>query len=166
MRRTALPRPDRTAHNMAMSGVIVVGVDGSSHSKRAVEWALEEATACGDAVMLVHAWEYPAILAVSYSGPVLPVFMRDDVERLSSELLEGIADEARKEAPELHISTQLVEGHPARSLVEAAHDARLLVVGSRGMGGFKGMVLGSVSTACAHHGHCPVVIVPPAREAA
>jgi len=70
-------------------------------------------------------------------------------------------DEARKAAPELHISTHLVEGNPARALVEAAQHARLLVVGSRGLGGFKGMVMGSVSMACAHHGHCPVVIVPP-----
>jgi nucleotide-binding universal stress UspA family protein len=146
---------------MGMTGVIVVGVDGSKHSQRAVEWALDEAGAHGDAVMLVHAWEYPAVLTISYNGPVVPVFTRDDVERLSRDLLEKAADEARKAAPELHISTQLAEGHAARALVEAAQHARLLVVGSRGLGGFKGMVMGSVSTACAHHGHCPVVIVPP-----
>jgi nucleotide-binding universal stress UspA family protein len=145
-----------------MSGVIVVGVDGSPQSWKAVNWALEEAGAHGDDVMLVHAWQFPSILTISYAGPTLPVFTRDDVQRLSHQLLEKTADEARQQSPAVRIRTQLVEGHPATALVEAADGARLLVIGSRGMGGFRGMLMGSVSTACAHHARCPTVIVPPA----
>jgi nucleotide-binding universal stress UspA family protein len=145
-----------------MSGVIAVGVDGSPQSWSAVSWALEEAVAHGDEVLLVHAWEFPAILTISYGGPTLPVFGRGDVQRLSAQLLEKTADEARREAPALRIRTQLVEGHPASALSEAASGARLLVIGSRGLGGFRGMLMGSVSAACAHHARCPTVIVPPA----
>ena len=157
----ALPGRRTRAHNMGMSGKIVVGVDGSPQAKRAVSWALEEAGAHGDEVLLVHAWEFPAILTISYHGPTLPVFSREEVEKLSQQLLDKAADEARRQAPTLTVSTRLVEGHPGKVLVEAAQGARLLVVGSRGMGGFKGMVMGSVSTSCVHHARCPIVIVPP-----
>jgi nucleotide-binding universal stress UspA family protein len=122
---------------------------------------LDEARAHGDALVLVHAWEYPAIMTISYGGPTLPVFGRDDVERLSRALLERAADEARAQAPTLAVSARLVEGHAGDALVEASRDVRLLVVGSRGLGGFKGLLMGSVSTSCAHHARCPVVIVPP-----
>jgi nucleotide-binding universal stress UspA family protein len=144
-----------------MSGRIVVGVDGSPQSKGAVTWALEEACVHGDEVVLVHAWEYPAILAISYGGATAPVFTRSEVEDLSHQLLEKAADEARARAPGLTISTCLVPGHPGHVLIDAAKGARLLVVGSRGLGGFKGLLMGSVSTSCAHHACCPVVIVPP-----
>jgi nucleotide-binding universal stress UspA family protein len=144
-----------------VSGVIVVGVDGSRESKRAVAWAVEEAAAHGDALLLVHAWEYPAILTMTYGGEELPVYGRDDVEKLSGELLERAAAEAREQAPVLAVSTRLVEGHAGAALVEASRYARLLVVGSRGLGGFRGMLVGSVSSSCAHHARCPVVIVPP-----
>ena len=139
----------------------MVGVDGSKESKRAVAWALDEAGAHRDAVVLVHAWQYPAILTMSYAGPTVPVFVRDDVEKLSHELLERVADEARARAPGVQVSTRLVEGHAGDALADASAGARLLVVGSRGLGGFKGLLMGSVSTACAHHARCPVVIVPP-----
>src|SRR5579864_4992969 len=159
--RTALPPRAPRAHNSGMNGVIVVGVDGSKESKRAVAWALEEGGTHKDAVLLVHAWQYPAILTMSYAGPTVPVFVRDDVEKLSHDLLERAADEARARAPGVNVSTRLVEGHAGDALADASAGARLLVVGSRGLGGFKGLLMGSVSTACAHHARCPVVIVPP-----
>ena len=143
-----------------MSGVIVVGVDGSAASKTAVAWAIDEAAAHGDRVELVHAWEYPAVLTMSYAGPVLPVFGRDEVEKLSGDLLAVAAAEAAKRAPSVIITTRLVEGHAGNVLAEASRGARLLVVGTRGLGGFKGMLMGSVSTSCAHHARCPLVIVP------
>ena len=144
-----------------MGGVIVVGVDGSPQSTRAVDWALREAAAQGDEVTLVHAWEFPAILTMTYGGDTIPVFTRDDVERLSDRLLAKAAAAARERAPGVTVSTQLMQGHPADVLVKASEKARLLVVGSRGLGGFRGMVMGSVSASCAHHVRCPLVIVPP-----
>ena len=144
-----------------MSGTIVVGVDGSAQSERALTWAVDEATVHGDDLLLVHAWAYPGILTISYGGPTVPVFTRDDIEKLSHDLLERAADQARRRAPGLVVTTRLEQGHPGAALVEAARGARMLVVGSRGLGGFKGLLLGSVSTSCVHHATCPIVIIPP-----
>jgi nucleotide-binding universal stress UspA family protein len=144
-----------------MHATIVVGVDGSPPSERALAWAVDEAAAHGDDLLLVHAWAYPSIMAISYGGPTVPVFAQEDMEKVSNELVEQAADAARARAPALVVTTRLVQGHAAAALVEAARGARMLVVGSRGLGGFKGMLLGSISTSCVHHATCPIVIVPP-----
>jgi len=141
--------------------MIVVGVDGSSDAERAVGWALNEARLCGDTVLLVHAWQYPAIAVTTYAGEPLPVFGHDEIEKVASELLAKARDHASTREPSVDVQTRLVEGHPGAALVDASGDARLLVVGSRGRGGFKGMLMGSVSTSCVHHARCPVVVVPP-----
>ena len=70
-------------------------------------------------------------------------------------------DHARAREPSVDVETRLVEGHPGAVLVDVSRDARLLVVGSRGRGGFKDLLMGSVSTSCVHHAQCPVVVVPP-----
>jgi nucleotide-binding universal stress UspA family protein len=144
-------------------GRIVVGVDGSPQSERAVDWALEESRTHGDDIVLVHAWQFPAVAVTGYSGAALPVFGVDDIKKLAEELLEKVADGVRKRAPDVHVDTRLVEGHPGAALVKASHGARLLVVGTRGLGGFRGLLMGSVSTSCAHHARCPLVIVPQER---
>jgi len=141
--------------------VIVVGVDGSSDAARAVGWAVNEARLCGDRVLLVYAWQYPAIALTTYAGDPLPVFGHDEIGRLAAELLAKAQNEARACEPSVDVQTRLVEGHPGEVLVDASADARLLVVGSRGRGGFKGMLMGSVSSSCTHHARCPVVVVPP-----
>ena len=141
--------------------VIVVGVDGSPGATRAIRWAVEEARAQGDGLLLVHAWQFPGLAMSTYAGDHLPIFGHADLEKAASELLDQITATARGSAPGMHIESRLVEGHPAAVLVDAARDARMLVVGSRGLGGFSGMLMGSVSSACAHHAHCPVVVVPP-----
>ncbi len=139
---------------------IVVGVDGSTGAERAVSWALGEARAHGDTVVLVHAWQYPSVGVTKYAGDTIPVFGRDDLEKLANEVLERWAEEARQRAGAVRVEGRLVEGHPAEALVAAADGARLLVVGCRGLGGFAGMLMGSVSSGCAHHARCPIVIVP------
>ncbi len=141
-------------------GVIVVGVDGSAGADRAVSWALGEARPHGDRVVLVHAWQYPAVGLSRYAGDRIPVFGRDDLEKLADELLTRVGDVARAQAGDVRVETRLVEGHPTAALLAAAAHARLLVVGCRGLGGFAGMLMGSVSSACAHHARCPVVIIP------
>ena len=141
---------------------IVVGVDSSAGAQRAVDWALEEAVAHGDSVRLVHVLQYPAVGVGSVAGTAVPVFGHDDLKQLACKMLEVAAARARKCHPGVMVETSVVKGHPGGALIEAAKGARLLAVGTRGRGGFKGMVLGSVSSTCAHHGRCPVVIVPPA----
>lgn len=150
------------ANDHGAHGRIVVGVDGSSHAERAVDWALEESRGHGDDVVLVHAWQYPAVQITAYAGKTLPVFGRDDLKKLANETLVRVADGVRKRAPDVHVDSLLVEGDPAATLVDKSAGARLLVLGTRGLGGFKGMVLGSISSSCARYAHCPVVIVPEA----
>jgi nucleotide-binding universal stress UspA family protein len=140
--------------------VIAVGVDGSAESERAVEWALDEARTHGDTLLLVHAWQFPAVGVTTYAGDPLPVFGHGDIEKLAAGVLADVAQAARERQAGVSVDTRLVEGHPGAALVDASDGARLLVVGSRGLGGFKGMLMGSVSSACAHHARCPVVIVP------
>lgn len=139
---------------------IVVGVDGSRQAEAAIDWAVEESRVHGDDVILVHAWQTPGVALTGYAGATLPVFGSDDIRKLAEEVLATCTAGLRRRAPDVRLASRLVEGHPAAALVEASKGARLLVVGTRGLGGFKGMLMGSVSTACAHHAPCPVVVVP------
>ncbi len=136
---------------------IVVGVDGSEGSRRALHWAAAEATARKDALQLVHVWERPQAYAPLGLGayPVDP----EPIQEAARDLLEKLVAEARALAPDIEVRGELVEGAPAHALLEAARTADLLVVGSRGRGGFRGLALGSVSHQLAQHSACPVVIV-------
>lgn len=133
---------------------IVVGVDGSPLSRNALEFAVEEA-------QLRHAH-----LHVTYAYPVMerPVTgstgkdYYDQVEVEAREFLEGIMSKAPS-TDGLEVEWLAVPGNPAEVLIEASRGAALLVVGSRGVGGFKGLMMGSVSTQCVHHSHCPVLVV-------
>jgi nucleotide-binding universal stress UspA family protein len=151
--------------------MIVVGVDGSEESNEALRWALAEARLRGTTLRAVHAWTLPVTVTVSGYGGVTPI----DMELLSfardaaDELLAGVLREVAEEAPDIGVERAVLEGPPAAILVEEAKSAELLVVGSRGLGGFRGLLLGSVSQQCAQHALCPVVIVrrrPEAHEPA
>ena len=144
--------------------VIAVGVDGSAGAERAISWALDEARVHGDKILLVHAWQFPAIGITTYAGDTLPVFGRDDIKTLAADVLATASTYAKGCDPGMQVDSVLVEGHPAGGLIEASSGARLLVVGSRGLGGFKGMLMGSVSSSCVHHARCPVVVVPARTE--
>ena len=143
-----------------MSGRIVVGVDGSDGARSALEWALAEARRRGDSVDVVYAWRAPAQML---PGPyVAPGAASDDtVDRARAEA-EHLLDH---ELQAVHTDGVTVEritptGPAARSLLDVARGADLLVVGTRGRGGFTGLLLGSVSQQVSHHAPCPVVIVP------
>jgi nucleotide-binding universal stress UspA family protein len=144
-----------------MAGTIVVGVDGSHESKQALRWALGEARVRGARIVALRAWVYPALAA----GGLIPV-TADLVEQLSANEQKELAATVEEVAGESDVEVEqvVVEDAPARALVAASEDADLLVVGTRGHGGFSGLVLGSVSQQCAHHASCPVVIVPPRAE--
>ena len=142
-----------------VSGTIVVGVDGSHESKRALLWAIDEARLREARVVALRAWMYPALAA----GGLIPA-TPDLVDRLAGNEREELADAvAEADTGGVEVEQVVVEGAAAQALVEAAAGADLLVVGSRGHGGFTGLLLGSVSQQCAHHAPCPVVIVPPER---
>ncbi|MFJ9839684.1 universal stress protein [Kitasatospora sp. NPDC101155] len=132
---------------------IVVGVDGSAPSKAALRWAIGQAVLTGATVHAVAAWEYPSLYG--WFAPMVDDGFELTARRtLSAEVNEVVGPERSVEVRE-----SLVLGHAAEVLLEAAEDADLLVLGSRGRGTFARTLLGSVSTRCAVHGVCPVVIV-------
>ncbi|MGH3072363.1 MAG: universal stress protein [Gaiellaceae bacterium] len=156
--------------------MIVVGVDGSRGSYVALEWALAEAKLRGVPLRVVNAYHSPALLVdgLAMSAPGVPASgatsedfdrMRAASEADARRVLErALADvDARSEG--VAVESEAVEGTPSQVLIAAARDAELLVVGSRGRGGFAGLLLGSVSQQCAQHPPCPVVILPPAPDA-
>lgn len=139
---------------------IVVGVDGSDESKEALRWAVEEARLRGDTLHVVHVWSYPyPYVSVTVLAPPAPTIPISDFRESAAAMLNAVLDEVLGDAPGVEVKRAVVEGVPAQVLVEAAKDADLLVLGSRGHGGFSGLLLGSVSQQCAHHAECPVVIV-------
>jgi nucleotide-binding universal stress UspA family protein len=135
--------------------VIVVGVDGSDASKDALLWAAHQAELTGATLRAITTWKVPMI---NY-GAALPGSIEADVSRDCKEALDQDLQEVLGPASGVKVVADVIEGHPAEILVDAAEDADLLVVGSRGHGAFKGMFLGSVSTHCVSHAACPVVVV-------
>ena len=134
---------------------IVVGVDGSSLSLVALRTAHRLADLLGCHIQAVTVWSYPVALAV----PIPSTEWTPRVEAESA-LDETLAAAFGQELPE-GLTKTAVAGQPVHVLVEASRGAEMLVVGSRGRGGFKGLLLGSVSSAAAAHAHCPVLIVHP-----
>ncbi|MFC3495783.1 universal stress protein [Glycomyces rhizosphaerae] len=135
-------------------GVIVVGVDGSPSSRRAFDWALRQADATGMKIAAVLAWRAPT----GYGTGAWVAQGVDWAEEARIQL-ESIVAPASAEWPQVPVEQRFLEGHPAAVLLEQAQGADLLVVGSRGHGGFAGALLGSVSNHCVHHATCPVVVV-------
>ena len=142
---------------------IVVGVDGSPISKLALRWAITQARLTGATIDAVLAWQYPAALTgYTWTAAVVDTEPAWDVEA-EKELTEAISETAGQD-PDVVINPVVVEGWPAEVLLNAAEGADLLVVGSRGRGGFSSVLLGSVSQNCAHHATCPLLIIRAAKD--
>jgi nucleotide-binding universal stress UspA family protein len=139
---------------------IVVGVDSSHGSKVALRWALAQARLTGTTVEAVTAWQHPTMYGYSYGA--IPFPSADDGIAAMAEkaLAETVADVVGTRDKPVEVRATVAEGPAAHVLLTAAAGAELLVVGSRGHGGFAGMLLGSVSQHCAHHAPCPVVVIP------
>jgi nucleotide-binding universal stress UspA family protein len=135
-------------------GGIVVGIDGSPSSIAALRWALDEAAKTGSTVKAVMAWEVP-----TNWGKKVPVYPGDDLGEKAAEALAGIVDAAAAGRPGVNVTQTVAKGHPARVLLDESEGADLLAVGQRGLGGFTGAMLGSVSQKCLHHATCPVLVV-------
>jgi nucleotide-binding universal stress UspA family protein len=137
------------------SGRIVVGVDGSSFSEEALRWAVGQARLTGQPVEAVTSWSSPVDLGMGTAGPV----MAFDWEGVAVTTLRDTVANAVDPSDADRVSQRVVMGHPTQVLLDAAEEAALLVVGSRGRGGFKGMLLGSVSQHVIARAACPVVVV-------
>ena len=139
-------------------GVIVVGIDGSEGSAHALRFALEEARARAATVRAVSAWHLP--VGFLEGGWATDPVSLGDFEKLARSTLERVLEEAGTADSGVEVVPVVREGQPADVLLDEARQAEMLVIGSRGLGGFRGMLLGSVSQQCAQHAPCPVVIVP------
>lgn len=144
---------------------IVVGVDGSPSSKEALRWAVRQAELTGAGVEAVMAWHMP-LLVGGYAWPPLEVLETTDFGNIAGRVLSQAVSSAVDPGGPVRISQVIKEGNPAQVLIGEADGADLLVVGSRGHGGFTEALLGSVSQHCVHHAQCPVVIIRGARETA
>lgn len=133
---------------------IVVGVDASAESEEALRWAAHYAGLVGARLEVVHVWYLPKELA--WLEPMPPPVPPSEV---AHEALAKIVEHILGPEPTTPVTTSVIEGHVTKTLMEAAKGAILLVVGCRGLGGFDGLQLGSVSAACAAHASCPVVVV-------
>jgi nucleotide-binding universal stress UspA family protein len=132
---------------------VVVGVDGSEQSKQALRWAARFAASAGARVEAIAAWEYPT----AYGWGAIPI--EGNLEQDMAKALTATVDEVFGSRRPVDMELLVEQGHPARVLVEASKGALLLVVGSRGHGGFYGLLLGSVSANVAEHAKCPVLII-------
>jgi nucleotide-binding universal stress UspA family protein len=132
---------------------IVVGVDGSASSKAALRWAARLAQLDGSVVWAVTAWQYPRFYGVETATQA------EDIAEAAGAILTATVEEVLGPDPAVEVRESVELGHPAQVLIDAAAHAQLLVIGSRGHGGFAGALLGSVSQHCAHHASCPVVII-------
>jgi nucleotide-binding universal stress UspA family protein len=133
---------------------IVVGVDGSPSSQHALRWAARLADALGLSLEAVTSWHYPQTYgwSLAYADDWQP---SEDARRVQETAVGEVFGDARPS----DLVTEVVEGPAARVLLDAARGAAMLVLGSRGHGGFAGLLLGSVSSACAEHADCPVLVV-------
>jgi len=132
---------------------IVVGVDGSASSKSALSWALRQARMTGAVVEAVIAWQFPN--AYGYPAPIVNV----DLEQLATTTVKDAIAEVTAGSDAGLIRYKVVEGNAARVLIDESAGADLLVVGSRGHGGFVEALLGSTGQHAVHHATCPVVVI-------
>ena len=145
------------AQENPVSPRIVAGIDGSESSASALRWAIGQAWLTGATVDAVIAWHYPDLatsgMAVGSMEPTYG-FFRENAEKIVADAISSVDP-----ASDVAVSARVAQGHAAQVLLDAAAGADLLVVGSRGHGGFAEALLGSVSQHCVQHALCPVVVV-------
>ena len=134
---------------------ILVGIDDSPNARRALRWALDHAHD-DDRIVAVHVWHMPPV--GGFDATFLdPAVFEEGARQEAHDVVAEVVTEAEAGRVEIRV----ISGHASGVLVEEGRDADLLVMGSRGRGGFAGLVLGSVTTGVVNHASCPVVVVPP-----
>lgn len=144
-----------------MRRTIVVGIDGSAAAENALRWAIAEAELRGDAVVAVHAYvpleaQWAALPELAIAS-IPPDVLEEDAKTRAQATLDRVLGDLDSD---VQVTSKVVPGRAVDVLREAAADADLLVVGSRGLGGFKGLLLGSVSHQVVTHAPVPTVVVP------
>ena len=145
------------AIEMTQEDIVVVAVDGSPASRNAVRWAANTANKRGIPLRLASSYTMPQFLYAE--GMVPPQELFDDLQSETMEKIDEARAVAHEVAPDIKIGHTIVEGSPIDMLLDMAHDVTMIVMGSRGLGGLSGMVMGSVSAAVVSHASCPVVVV-------
>lgn len=141
---------------------LVVGVDGSAGGASALEWALRQAVLTGASVDAIACWQIPTMNGAGGFGVYVDWSTYDLAGATTEVLAKGLVEAVGKVpgADDVSVRSRVVQGYPTRILLQAAEQADLLVLGSRGHGELSGMLLGSVSLHCVTHAHCPVLVVP------
>ncbi len=138
---------------------VVVGVDGSKQALKALDFAYDYASRSGLRLRVAHTWEVPPIGAITgvptFSPPELLMDIKGNEMRITAEVLAGHGERY----PDVTVVQEVQRGTPVKALAEMSEHAALVVVGSRGRGGFLGLLLGSVSHGVLHHAHCPVAVI-------
>lgn len=142
---------------MSQQDLVIVAVDGGEPSNNAVRWAANTALKRGVPLQLASSYTMPQFLYAE--GMVPPQELFDDLQNECLNKIEAARDVAKEVAPDIEIGHTVVEGSPIDMLLDLSKDATMIVMGSRGLGGLSGMVLGSVSAAVVAHASCPVVVV-------
>ena len=136
------------------AAAVVVGVDGSPQSVEALRWAARMAPSLGAGIRAVGAWDYPP----EYAGYV--PLGSDNFDEITRKQVDEAVREAFGDDVPAGLSTVVEFGHPSKVLIHHCEGAAMLVVGRRGHGGFKGLLMGSTSSACVAHAPCPVLVLP------
>lgn len=140
----------------AIEGAVVAGIDGSGSAGRAAVWAAGEAARRGLTLRLVHVYSVPLVRVPA----VLPSAeaIRSGFEKRGTDWLAEARDAVVRRYPDLAVETEVREGSPVAALIHESRSATMIVLGSRGLGGFTGLMVGSTAVALAQHGHCPIVV--------
>lgn len=138
---------------------IIAGIDGSSHSQAVLEWAMREAATRREPLTVITVEQ---VASSGWGGMIAfpaDTILREQAQKSAQKMVDEVAERLGDAGPSA-VTVRAVIGLPAPELIDASKDGDLLVVGSRGAGGFARLMLGSVSSQVAHHAHCPVVIIP------
>jgi nucleotide-binding universal stress UspA family protein len=138
---------------------IIVGVDPSESAKGALRWAITNSSA-GDTILAVHTWQVYAVSGFDVPPAYNVIDIETDAKQFTKEFVTEVEALVVNDGVHAKIETEVHHGHAGRILIELSEGADMVVVGSRGHGGFRGLLLGSVSTYVVHHAKCPVVVVP------
>lgn len=139
---------------------IIVGVDGSGHSRRALDWAIHEAAIRHTPLTVLTVQQ---VMRSFWAGPMLyaeDTELAEHARKLTQDETDEVLGELADDARPPEVTVLGVPGFPAEEILAVAKDADMIVLGSRGAGGFKKLLMGSVASQVTHHAHIPVVVIP------